>query len=277
MVQADSPGLPCFLIKIQSSVLSYSADSRYVATGSRDKTVRIWDAPNGQSIGKPLQHDTDVNSISFDPATSNRLVTTFDTSARIWDRSTEQHQDLKHPGTVTSAQFTSTGDAVLTTCQVAVWVSERLSHRDSVKAIAFVHDGKLLVTASKDGSVRIWDLNAPTTKDDRLRVAALARQLMPVQLTKTGLLESSNAVTVSALATEFSPPDGSAASQLADWLDHNPQARKLSPFSANSVLSYTENLISENNENALAEAAVLASGDWKLEQKVLATYRRIAR
>jgi hypothetical protein len=125
--------------------------------------------------------------------------------------------------------------------------------------------------------VRIWDLNTPTTRDDRLKVAGLARQLIPVQLTKTGLLEFSDVVTVSALAAEYSPPDGSAASHLAGWLQRDPRSRTLSPFSANSVLSYTESLISENNEDALAEAAVLASGDSKLEQKVLAAYRRLAR
>jgi WD40 repeat protein len=117
------------LLSHQDSIecAAFSADSRYVGTGSRDKTVRIWDAANGRPVGKPLQHDTDVNSISFHPATSNRLVTTFDTVARIWDRSADQHQDLKHPGTVTSAQFNVTGDAVLTTCHdgfARLWSTE---------------------------------------------------------------------------------------------------------------------------------------------------------
>jgi WD40 repeat protein len=277
----------------QITCASFSADRRFVATGSTDG-VAVWDLQTGKIISSPAVRDgARVNACVFSPDGTMLATASDDGSARVWDvrSGTARFGALRHTlgneaEAISALAFSRDGKRIATGSDdgsVIVWdaangreLSERLSHRDSVKAIAFVHDGKLLVTASKDGSVRIWDLNAPTTRDDRLRVAALARQLIPVQLTKTGLLESSDVVTVSALAAEFSPPDGSAASQLADWLDHNPQARKISPFSANSVLSYTESLISENNEDALAEAAVLASSDWKLEQKVLATYRRIA-
>ncbi|HYY28527.1 MAG TPA: WD40 repeat domain-containing protein [Chthoniobacterales bacterium] len=278
----------------QITCASFSPDCRLVATGSTDGAA-VWDLQTAKIISSPAVRDgARVNACVFSPDGTLLATASDDGSARVWDTrsGTARFGALRHTLSnqaepISTLAFSRDGKRLATGSDdgsVIVWdatngreLSERLSHRDSVNALAFVQNGKFLVTASNDGSVRIWDLNTPTTRDDRLKVAGLARQLIPVQLTKTGLLEFSDVVTVSALAAEYSPPDGSAASHLAGWLQRDPRSRTLSPFSANSVLSYTESLISENNEDALAEAAVLASGDSKLEQKVLAAYRRLAR
>jgi WD40 repeat protein len=96
--------------------VAFSQDSRLVATGSRDRTVRIWDAVEGSAVQKPLQHPTEVNSIGFGPSHSTHVVTSFENVARVWDFQTgEILFDLPHQKTVTSAQFSATGDVILTT------------------------------------------------------------------------------------------------------------------------------------------------------------------
>jgi WD40 repeat protein len=277
----------------QITCASFSPDRRLVATGSTDGAA-VWDLQTAKIISSPAVRDgARVNTCVFSPDGTLLATGSDDGSARVWDSrsGTARFGALRHTlgneaEPISALAFSPNGKRLATGSDdgsVIVWdatngreLSERLSHSDSVTALAFVQNGKLLVTASKDGSVRIWDLNTPTTRDDRLKVAALARQLIPVQLTTAGLLESSDVVMVSRLATEFSPSDGSAASHLAAWLERDPRSRTVSPFSVNSVLGYTESLISENTEDALEEASVLASGDSKLEQKALAAYRRLA-
>ena len=39
---------------------SYSPNGYYIATGSEDETIRIWDAETGDAIGRPLKGHTDL-------------------------------------------------------------------------------------------------------------------------------------------------------------------------------------------------------------------------
>jgi WD40 repeat protein len=273
---------------------SFSADCRLVATGSTDGAA-VWDLQTGKPIrSAAVRGGHRVNACVFSPDGAVVATASDDGSASVWDARSGMARfgalrhtlgDAAEP--IVAIAFSRDGKRLATGSDdgsVLVWdatngreLSERLFHRNSVTALAFAHQGNLLVTAAKDGRVYIWDLNAPTTREDRLELARLARRLVPVQLTPAGLLQSNDVVTLSALATEFAQPGRSAASQLAYWLGRDARARTLSPLSAMPMLSYIDSLISEASEEALAEAAVLASGDRNLEQKVAASRESVTR
>lgn len=288
----DGKSIGTTLTGSQITCASFSPDRRFVATGSIDGAA-IWDLQIGKLVTSPAVRDgTKVNACVFSPDGTMLAIASDDGSARVCDAGsgTARFGALRHTlgeaEPICALAFSRDQKRLATGSEdgsVIVWdatngrqLSERLSHSDSVTALAFVHDGNLLVTASKDGRVFIWDLNAPNTKEDRLQVARLARRLIPVKMTAAGLLQPSDVVTASALATEFSQSDRSAASQLINWISQNPRARNLSPFSPKSVPNYIKSLISEKSDTALAEAAVLASGDRKLEQEVLAARKSAA-
>src|SRR5207249_126804 len=45
--------------------VAISLDGRWVASGSRDKTARVWDAETGEAVCPPLVHPIGVNGLSF--------------------------------------------------------------------------------------------------------------------------------------------------------------------------------------------------------------------
>ncbi|TIC68173.1 hypothetical protein E3Q01_00984 [Wallemia mellicola] len=79
------------LISENSSAIdkSDSNDSnRFLATGSRDKTIKLWDASTNQCVYTFNGHDSWVKSIMFHPAGTHLLSSSEDKSIKIWDLTT---------------------------------------------------------------------------------------------------------------------------------------------------------------------------------------------
>jgi WD40 repeat protein len=144
----------------------FDGSGKRVVTTSLD--VRIWDTETGQQIAVLTGHEGRIESASFDPA-GNRVVSAgFDQTARIWDvKSGKLLATQKHPGWLRSAEFSPDGRWVATAIdrEVAfVWDAQSLKqiatlvgHTSSVHDARFDRAGKRLLTASFDGTARIWD------------------------------------------------------------------------------------------------------------------------
>ena len=51
--------------QIEVMSVSFSSDGRYVASGSKDKTVKIWEIQTNKCLSTLQGHTSDVNSVSF--------------------------------------------------------------------------------------------------------------------------------------------------------------------------------------------------------------------
>lgn len=109
----------------------FSHDGR-IASGSGDKTVRIWDLESGQQKVLEIMDSEDVDvgvaSVAMSPDSSLVAAGSLDCIVRIWD--------------------VATGNLV-----------ERLhGHHDSVYTIAFTPNGRSLVSGSLDRTLKHWDI-----------------------------------------------------------------------------------------------------------------------
>ncbi|MBZ0278851.1 MAG: protein kinase, partial [Anaerolineae bacterium] len=171
----SNPRITAFLTGHEDAVrsIAFNPDSTLLASGGRDKTIRLWDTATHQAIGEPLRGHTGwVNSLAFSPDGSLLASGSADGTIRLWDVATETaigEPLTGHEDAVWSVAFSPDGSLLASGSAdgtIRLWdtatrtaVGEPLSgHQDTVYSVAFSPDGKLLASGSADTTIILWDV-----------------------------------------------------------------------------------------------------------------------
>jgi len=113
--------------------ISFSPDGKTIASGSWDKTIKLWNIESGES--QTLSGHTDkVWRVRYSPSNGNMIASaSTDKTVRLWNAK--------------SGEF----------------LGELLGNTDIIIDLSFSPDSKKIATASLDGTIKIWDT---TTKKE---------------------------------------------------------------------------------------------------------------
>jgi len=150
--------------------VAFSSNGKFLASGSEDWTVRIWDIEKGEIPKKIKEHEGSIYSVAF--SLDNRLLASgsADCTIRIWCIETGKLLKVfkEHEKSVYSVAFSPDGRFLASgsaDCTVRIWSVETgeclkilKEHEGSVHSVAFSPDGKLLASGSGDTTVCIWEV-----------------------------------------------------------------------------------------------------------------------
>ncbi|KAH8797325.1 WD40-repeat-containing domain protein [Flagelloscypha sp. PMI_526] len=158
---------------------AFSPSGEKIVSGSRDRTVCIWDAESGRKLRQLNGHADCVYSAAFSSDGKRIVSGSDDRTIRVWDvESGEELRQLNgHSKGVRSTAFSPDGKYIVSGSNdgtVRIWDSESgqtLRHLPGnavcVYSVCFSPDGNCIISGSKDGFIRVWDAN----------VGAVRRQL----------------------------------------------------------------------------------------------------
>ena len=113
-------------------VLKFSPDGTKLASGSKDKTVRLWDTNTNEELAILQKHTGWINALAFSSDGKQLASGCTDKTVNIWD--------------------TDTGELIATFT----------GHLNGIVALSFSPDGSMLASGSTDGTIKFWNTQ---TKD----------------------------------------------------------------------------------------------------------------
>ncbi|MDR1901373.1 MAG: WD40 repeat domain-containing protein [Treponema sp.] len=150
------------------TALAFNAEGTQLVSGSKDRTVILWDIATGNQIWTGNVHTGDIRSAAFSPGGNLVCSGSVDAAIKVWDATTGSvlRTLSGHTGSVESLAFNSDGKRLLSGSwdkTVRLWnpdTGEELRKAEApawVNTVLFSADGSRFYSGGYDNTVTVWD------------------------------------------------------------------------------------------------------------------------
>jgi WD40 repeat protein len=150
--------------------VSLSPDGRLLASGSADKTVKLWNTGTGEHLLTLTGHTDDVNCVAFSPDGRVLASAGLDRTVKLWQVSVGKllltltgHSDWVlsvaiNPRFPLLASGSWDKTVKLWHLATGKLLHTLIGHSGGVRSVAFSPDGQTLASGSWDKTVKLWQL-----------------------------------------------------------------------------------------------------------------------
>lgn len=108
--------------------VAFTPDGKFLLTGSRDKSIKLWEVATGRELRSYLGHQSTVNDIAISSDGKFFISSSADKTAKMWN--------------ISSGELLKTFEG----------------NTDYLTSVALSHNDKLLITAGFDWEAKLWDV-----------------------------------------------------------------------------------------------------------------------
>ncbi|TFK60274.1 WD40 repeat-like protein [Pluteus cervinus] len=153
--------------------ITLSPDGRYIVSGSKDKSIRVWNIHSGQQVGQSLKgHKHGIHALSFSTDSTYIVSASYD-GIRFWDLESGQQEKQLWKDYISCQMATSFSPdcrcivtpgfrdlkmwGVLTGKQMC---QPRSYSCVLIKCLSISPNGRFIASGSDDAIIRIWNANS---------------------------------------------------------------------------------------------------------------------
>jgi ribosomal RNA-processing protein 9 len=108
--------------------MAISSDSQYLATGGKDKSIKIWNANTSEFVYSFEGHRDAVSGVVFQQNTHQLYSASFDRSVKVWD------------------------------VDQLVYIETLFGHQDKIMGIDTLSKERCITCGARDRTIRMWKI-----------------------------------------------------------------------------------------------------------------------